>query len=467
MPPQRALEYARGVEGQRSSRRARAIRALLAAAAALPFDDVAKAARGAPAVETLIAAGVLARSGEHVALAVSEQQAHYEARALSRSREQVAMVALLQRLAADPDEPLPLAGLARELGVAARGAVDALVAERLLYVEEVLDRRDPLRELQVVRRPAPELVGEQREAAAAIRAAIARAAGERLLLHGVTGSGKTEVYLEALRHAVEQGRRAIVLVPEIALTPQTVRRFAERFPGRVGVLHSGLSLGEAFDEWHAIANGAYDVVVGARSAIFAPQPDLGLIVIDEAHEWTYKQLDPPPRYDARTVAEKLAELSGAALVYGTATPDAERWYGAVEGPLTLLELRQRMRVVSQPDGQPPRVWPQSDLPDVEVVDMRGTRSLFSATLLKALAETLDRDEQALLFLNRRGLAGYLLCPQGHSPACSSCDVSLTLHDPPGRLICHQCNRTRPLPPECPQCGAALRQTSAGTPARGA
>src|SRR5439155_17265608 len=131
-----------------------------------------------------------------------------------------------------------------------------------------------------------------------------------------------------------RGRRGIVLVPEIALTPQTVRRFAERFPGRVGVLHSGLSLGEAYDEWHEIARGAYDVVIGSRSAIFAPQPDVGLIVIDEAHEWTYKQHDPAPRYDARLVARELARLTGAAIVYGSATPDLERWYQAAIGELT-------------------------------------------------------------------------------------------------------------------------------------
>ena len=196
------------------------------------------------------------------------------------------------------------------------------------------------------------------------------------VLHGVTGSGKTEVYLEALRHAVEQGRRGIVLVPEIALTPQTVRRFAERFPGRVGVLHSGLSAGEAYDEWHATASGACDVVIGSRSAIFAPQPDLGLIVIDEAHEWTYKQSDPAPRYDARTVAARLATLTGAALVYGTATPDAERWYAAAEGDLERLDLPRRFRPVAQPDGRT-TMWPAADLPPVEVVDVRGERQLFS------------------------------------------------------------------------------------------
>ena len=370
---------------------------------------------------------------------------------------------MLERFAAEADLSLPLSELAREFGAAAREALAMLRDEGLLTVEEVLDRRDPLRSLEVATRPPPELIGEQRGAARAIIEAIDHAEGEALLLAGVSGSGKTEVYLAALQHAVDQGKRGIVLVPEIALTVPTVARFAERFPGRVGVLHSGLSEGERYDEWHAIAGGAYDVVIGSRSAIFAPQPDLGLIVIDEAHEWTYKQAEPAPRYDARTVAERIAELSGAALVFGTATPDAERWHAAAEGRLRRLDLPRRMRAVRQPDGTT-QVWPDEGLPEVEIVDARGQRDLFSGELAQALGETLDREEQALLFLNRRGLAGFLLCPRGHSPACSSCDVSLTLHDPPGRLVCHQCNRTRRVPPRCLECEGPLRRARAGTQA---
>ncbi|MBM3140641.1 MAG: primosomal protein N', partial [Chloroflexi bacterium] len=381
-----------------------------------------------------------------------------------RVNEAAALV--LERLAARAtngrDSSAPVRALVEEFGASARQAVARLVEAGQLHVEEVLDRRDPLRDLQVVRRHAIELVGEQREAAAAIRAAIDRRDGSGFVLRGVTGSGKTEVYLAALRHAVERGRRGIVLVPEIALTPQTVRRFAERFPGRVGVLHSGLSVGEAYDEWHAIAEGQYDVVIGSRSAIFAPQPSLGLIVIDEAHEWTYKQHDPAPRYDARTVAAWLSQRSGAALVYGSATPDAERWYEAAIGELTRLDLPRRIRPVPQPDGST-QLWPHDELPPVDVVDMRRSTSLFSPALSAALAHVLDRGEQAILFLNRRGLAGYLLCPKGHSPTCTSCDVALALHAA-GRLVCHQCGRTRRLPPRCQDggCGLPLRELRAGT-----
>ena len=461
VPPERALAASDAIEGRRASRRARALRALLEAGDAIEFSEVAKIARGAPAVETLVGDGLLARDGDQVRLTIDADAAKREIRRLTRTRAQEAAAALLDRMAAAPDEPIPIAGLAAEVGTGASDGVRWLQGAGLASVEEVLDRRDPLREVQLVTREPLELIGEQRAAAVAITQAIDRADGTRYLLHGVTGSGKTEVYLDALTHAVALGRRGIVLVPEIALTPQTVRRFAERFPGRVGVLHSGLSLGEAFDEWHAIAEGAYDVVIGSRSAIFAPQPNLGLIVVDEAHEWTYKQVDPAPRYDARTVAEQLAQRSGAALVMGTATPDAERWFEASEGRLQRLDLPRRVRAVRQPDGTV-HAWPGEQPPEVEVVDVRGARRLFSDTLVEALAETLDRDEQAILFLNRRGLAGHLLCPNGHFPACSSCDVALALHDPPGRLVCHLCNRSRRVPDNCEECSSRLRPARAGT-----
>jgi len=482
VPAERARAAAEAVEGRRASRRGRALRALLAARGPLPFDTVAKEARGAPAVETLLDAGVLERIGteaELVRLAVDEAAARRLLRVLSRSQAQQAAAALLERLAAEPDGALPVAALARDFGGAARPALRLLLEEQLIRIEEVLDRRDPLRTLQVVRRPAVELTPDQRRATAAIRASIDRAMsgpaeGPRsmgqpaILLYGITGSGKTEVYLDALDHAMQRGRRGLVLVPEIALTAQTVRRFAERFPGRVGVLHSGLSLGESYDEWHAIAEGAYDVVIGSRSALFAPQPGLGLIVIDEAHEWTYKQVDRAPRYDARTVATQLAALSGAALIFGTATPDAERWYAAASNEIERVDLPRRVRAVRQPDGET-RLWPSEALPDVEIVDMRGARSIFSARLIEALAETLDRDEQAILFLNRRGLAGHLICAAGHAPACPSCDVALALHEAEDRdgrtgqrLICHLCNRARPVPEHCPECRRPLHPLRAGT-----
>ena len=469
----RAQAFAASIEGRRASRRARALRALLDAdGEAIPFDDLGKIARGAPAVETLISDGLLEVDGRrNVRLALDPAAAEGRIRELTRTRAQAAGAALLDRLAGEPAAELRASELAREFGAGAGEAVEALRDAGLIKVAEVLDERDPLRDLDVVARPRVELLYEQQAAGAAVRAAIDRQDGGVLLLNGVTGSGKTEVYLDALAHAVGLGRRGIVLVPEIALTPQTVRRFAERFAGRVGVLHSGLSLGEAYDQWTQIAGGKFDVVIGSRSAIFAPQPELGLIVIDEAHEWTYKQHEPAPRYDARAVAERLGELTGAAVVLGTATPDAERWFAAAEGRIERLDLPRRLRAVRQPDGEA-RVWPDESLPEIEVVDVRGSRSLLSGALVEALGHALDRDEQAMLFLNQRGVAGFLLCARGHSPACSSCDVSLSLHDPRdaggpggvGRLVCHQCNRSRPAPEQCQDCGAALRPSRAGTQA---
>lgn len=463
--PERAREFADAIEGRRTSRRARAIRFVQERGTA-PSDLVAREARGAPAVETLVRDRIFARDGDLVRLAIEPAGVPRLLRRLSRGAVEEAAAATLELLAtraeAGQEPVLPLRGLAAQAGREARAGVDRLAEAGLVVVEQALDRRDPLATLDVVARPPVELVAEQRDAAAAIRAGIDAFDGAGFLLNGVTGSGKTEVYLDALRHAVARGRRGIVMVPEIALTPQTVRRFAERFPGKVGVLHSGLSLGEAYDEWQAIASGAYDVVIGSRSAIFAPQPDLGLIVIDEFHEWTYKQHDPAPRYDARTVAMELAQRSGASVVMGSATPDAERWLAAEEGRLTRLDLPRRMRPAADTDGYL-RLWPQATLPEVEIVDMRGSTRLFSPQLVEALGEVLDREEQAVLFLNRRGLAAYLLCPKGHSPVCSSCDVAMSLHEG-GRLICHTCGRSRAAPARCDEsgCGLPQRPVRAGT-----
>ncbi len=468
--PAQARSFAGAVEGRRSSRRARAVRMVQEMGGRASFADVARAARGAPAVETLIADGVLARDGQgdaDVRLLSDPETVAQLLREWSRGQTEQAAVAILYRLAGAADrgdEPvLPLRGLPAAVGGDVRAALAGLAASKIVELQEVLDRRDPLRHMtDLVVRPPVELIAEQREAAQAIRAAIDRGNGTALLLQGVTGSGKTEVYLDALRHAVAQGRRGMVLVPEIALTPQTVRRFAERFPGRVGVLHSGLGLGEAYDEWHRVARGEYDVVIGSRSAIFAPQPDLGLIVLDEAHEWTYKQHDPQPRYDARTVAAELARQTGAALVYGTATPDAERWFAAANGVIERVDLPRRIRAALQPDGSLQQ-FPSGEAPDVQIVDMRGSHNLFSPQLVEALGETLDREEQAILFLNRRGLAGYLLCPQGHSPACPSCDVSMSVHEG-ARLVCHQCGGSRGVPASCTEtaCGQPLHPVRAGT-----
>ncbi len=278
------------------------------------------------------------------------------------------------------------------------------------------------------------------------------------LLHGVTGSGKTEVYLRAIGLALRMGKQAIALVPEISLTPQAVHRFASRFPGRVALIHSQLSPGQQFDEWRRIREGHADIVVGSRSAVFAPLPRLGLIVVDEEHEWAYKQQDHQPRYHARDVALKRAELAGATAILGSATPDLSTYYHAQRGDYSLLSLPNRVGRRRTPEGT--ELSTELPMPAVQVVDMRaelrgGNGSMFSRTLQTALEATLARKEQAILFLNRRGSSSFILCREcGHVPACRRCDVPLVYHADVHGMLCHRCNAYSLAPRECPKCGSS-------------
>jgi primosomal protein N' (replication factor Y) len=376
------------------------------------------------------------------------------------------------RLLLDAGGSLPASELRMRAGVSLP-ALAPLTDARLIEVQDQAVERDPLAGRSYEPRAAPALTAEQADAfqaiADAFNAAPRAQRAHGFLLHGVTGSGKTEVYLAALQRAIDLGKRAIVLVPEIALTPQTIRRFAERFPGRVAVLHSGLSQGELFDQWHGIREGRYAVVIGSRSALFAPQPDLGLIVIDEEHEWTYKQQDPAPRYHAREAAETLAALTGAVLILGSATPDVVSYQKALLGEHELLELRERVRPLRDTSGALIRVSHSKDLPPVEVIDMRdelksGNRSVFSRSLQLGLFQALERRQQAILFLNRRGSAGFLQCRDcGFVPLCPACAIAFGYHRRSGRravdgdierLLCHQCNRGRRPFERCPMCGGA-------------
>ena len=361
-------------------------------------------------------------------------------------------------------QPCPISVANKEYGPS---AVAGLLAKGLMALEwERVERRPLLSDL-----PADEtdlgqvLTTDQVRALAEITAALEARPGspKRFLLHGVTGSGKTEVYIRGLEHCVKRGKKGIFLVPEIALTPQTVHRLNAGFPGRVAVLHSRLSAGELFDQWWRIRDGDYDVVVGPRSALFAPVSNLGLIVIDEEHEWTYKEHDADPHYHAREVALKLAELSEAVVVMGSATPDVETYYRAQRGQHKLLRLPLRVPATPAQRGE------SAPLASVEVCDMRqelkdGNRSIFSRSLSNGLARCVERGEQAVLFLNRRGTAAVVQCRDcGLTIRCRSCSVPLTYHSADTRLLCHHCNRRSPLPRGCPQCRSPrIRYLGLGT-----
>jgi primosomal protein N' (replication factor Y) len=347
---------------------------------------------------------------------------------------------------------LPLQELI-ELAETTAATVRHLEDKGLIKISSEISERDPYGHEQILpTRPLP-LNPEQAKATTAILAAMDSPAGNFspkknnvFLLHGITGSGKTEVYLQSIAHALEQGKGAIVLVPEISLTPQTVERFKARFSSGalqtlVAVLHSHLSAGERHDEWHKIRQGRARIVIGARSAIFAPVEPLGLIIVDEEHEHSYKQ-EEAPRYHARDVAIVRGQMEGATVVLGSATPSLESYYNAKKGKYTLLELLERAD--------------DKKLPLVRVVDMRQTLRkgrvipIFSPQLKEAIAQRLERKEQTILFLNRRGYSTSLQCPVcGYVAGCPNCSISLTYHRQDQVLRCHICAHSEKVPTVCP------------------
>jgi primosomal protein N' (replication factor Y) len=344
--------------------------------------------------------------------------------------------------------------------------------------------RDPLADVDFVPRNPPQLTRDQAAAWGEIEAAFHGRAipPPPFLLHGVTGSGKTELYLRAAAMALAQGAGALILVPEIALTPQTVERFLARFPGQVGVLHSRLTEGQRYDTWRRARAGQLGIIIGPRSALFAPHPRIGVIVLDEAHDEAYKEQGLVPRYDARAAALTYARILGAVCILGTATPDVVHTHQASRGTIRLLRLplrilghrerlsRQATRLHIHRRYRPGEGEAETiELPPVQVVDMRqelraGNRSLFSRALQDALAQTLQAGEQAILFLNRRGSATYVFCRDcGRALRCPRCETPLTYHTAREALLCHHCGHTRRPPQACPACGSErIRQFGAGT-----
>ncbi|MDA1256721.1 MAG: primosomal protein N' [Chloroflexi bacterium] len=391
---------------------------------------------------------------------------------------------LLRRVIDSPGRETQ-ADLAREFG---RSRVDWAKRSGHLRVDELQVERDPLAERQFQTSMPLDPTAAQAGAIGAITSALRTVRNEtgpprKFLLFGITGSGKTEVYLRAAEKCLELGRSVLVLVPEIALTPQTLSRFASRFPGKVALLHSGLQPGERFDQWWRIANGDFPIVLGSRSAVFAPIRDLGLVVIDEEHEWTYKQHDPAPRYHARAVAERFCIEHGAVLVAGSATPDVETFRRARQSDFYLLRLPARVGIEDNSPGfassgraallsGPDRT--SAGQAGVSIVDMReelrsGNAGLFSGELHRGIGDSLDAGGRVILFLNRRGSAAYVQCREcGTVRSCRRCDTSLTMHSsdlPDGidSLVCHYCGyRVRPSA-VCRVCNAEnMRPMGSGT-----
>ena len=333
----------------------------------------------------------------------------------------------------------------------------------LISLGESEEVRDPTSQMQITTGQTPVLTIDQEGVWQRVQKQLSAASGDQtvppVLLHGVTGSGKTEIYLRAAAETVAQGRQALILVPEIALTPQTVRRFLARFPGQVGVIHSRLSVGERYDTWRRARSGELPVIVGPRSALFTPLPQVGLVVVDEFHDDSYYQNDSLPYYHTAQAALIYAKLTGALIILGSATPDVTMLQRARDEAWDVLRLPLRILAHTSVLPDSPKAETGLPLPPVEVVDMRqelkaGNLSIFSRSLQTALAETLAAQQQAILFLNRRGSDTFVFCRDcGHSLKCPRCDLPLVYHQSRGALNCHTCGYERQMPKKCPQCGS--------------
>lgn len=335
--------------------------------------------------------------------------------------------------------------------------IKRLAAKGFVEITDQVEDRDPFGGEVFLATESLQLTQDQAKSLAVCNAAVDRPE-KPILIHGVTGSGKTEIYLQAIEHALRQGKDSIVLVPEIALTPQTVERFRARFQQQtITVLHSNLSAGERHDQWHKIRDGQSHIVIGARSAVFAPVQALGLIIIDEEHETSYKQ-DEAPRYNARDVAVMRGKLEKAAVVMGSATPSLESFYNTQRGRYILSTLPSRV------DNR--------KMPLMRIVDMKQElirakgHNVLSRKLYEAIAARLSKKEQVILFLNRRGYATHMFCPKcGYVAECPNCSVKLTYHRKAAKLACHLCGEIRPAPKVCPnpECrDPAIRYAGMGT-----
>ncbi|NOX99022.1 MAG: primosomal protein N' [Verrucomicrobia bacterium] len=349
-----------------------------------------------------------------------------------------------------PEPVMPLAELVNSMNIS-RPSIKALEDRGWVKIETETVNRDPYGDEEFLFSPPLELNPEQQVALDAVLAAEKNSKRKPILLSGVTGSGKTEVYLQAIQHCIDQGKGAIVLVPEISLTPQTAERFKRRFAAiqdQVAILHSHLSAGERLDEWRKVLSRKARIVIGARSAIFAPVDSLGIIIVDEEHENSYKQ-ESPPRYHARDLAVVRSRIEDCPVVLGSATPSLESWNNALSGKYDLVKMLKRVD--------------DRSLPLIRVIDLRmesrrrGANTgpaILSLKLRQAIEDRLEKDEQTILFLNRRGFSRSLLCPEcGKVVECKHCSLPMTFHRSDDRLNCHVCGFARIVPKRCPDCNA--------------
>ncbi len=402
------------------------------------------------AVRTVLPGAVRRAESRHLArLFVTPVSSSGEANAPAAARRQAEALALVRSSGG-----MFLADLVRTLRTTPE-TIRALERRGLVAIVPEVQARDPYGDVTRIPTGPLELMPQQAAALEMVTRSMDTGAPPVILLYGVTGSGKTEVYLQAIDHALKQGRGAIVLVPEIALTPQTVERFHGRFGRDIAVLHSHLSDGERHDEWHRIRGGKARIVIGARSAVFAPVRDLGLIVVDEEHEPTYKQ-EEVPRYNARDVAVMRGRMERCAVLLGSATPSLESYWNAKIGKYALAAMPSRVD--------------HRRMPAMRVLDMRaeaeqsGRVSIFSKDLIEAIRTRIERGEQTMLFLNRRGYATSLVCPKcGYVAACDQCSVSYTYHRHGEQLRCHTCGKALSVPPRCPGCAdPSFKFSGAGT-----
>lgn len=477
---------------ERPSKPADLLAVIAKAAAPVPRKDAFKKA-GATADHAgkLIDAGLIRDEDDALVLAIAPREVETRLAELRKIDKPMRVLRMLAREAEAVDVSWIYAQTDTTLNDLKR-----LEEAELITFGEAQRWRDSLADKAFIATTPPKLTVEQHTAWESIKAALQGGGAAQFLLHGVTGSGKTEIYLRAIQLASALERQALFLVPEIALTAQTVNRVAARFPGRVAIAHSGLSEGERFDNWRKARDAQIDVVVGARSALFSPLPNLGLIILDEEHDPSYKN-GSMPAYHARAVAEMMMGQRGGVVILGSATPDIETYYRTERGdagrasPITRLTLpsrivghrdhiRQQTERVSagrdlaaaggvryQPDAAAADALTTA-LPPVQIVDMRdelkrGNTTIFSYALQEALADTLSRREQAILFLNRRGQNTHVFCRDcGHVESCPRCDAPLTYHRT-GQMRCHRCDYLAPPPDRCPECGSnRIRYFGAGT-----